>query len=402
MKDKLKGGLADNKKKSSFNAKQIKMGVKEEMKEHTKDKKIATEIASDHLTEDAKYYTHLKDKMEKGEVKADAVKCKDCNKPMMRSEAYPIGNLVGKGPNKKQLSPKDFLCDGCMEKEMKKGEMKSADGAVTRFPGKEPLEKEPTMLKKKWNDLKEQLLKVAQVSNKSILSMDALSGAKDQEQDQGQAQAPEQDQDQMQDQMQEQDQDPGQDQEQDQEQDQDPGQDQEDQRPNPEPEQASLPDQNAEQNAPNEGEQESISDDEMADALRQEGYSDQEIGFILWGHHIPTASLEMQQDHHQDQSELMSDPENDMDNRQDVKGHLKNLREVELSHAKAKDPTPDLEMKRGHQQRMLDLEHAKAKAMMEMELEHKKHELAAKRMQMMQEMKEKPTQVQSKKGSDKK
>lgn len=140
----------------------------------------------------------------------------------------------------------------------------------------------------------------------------------------------------------------------------------------------------------------------MVEALRSQGYSDQEIGFILWGHHIPTASLEMQQDHHQEKAKLESDPENDPDNRADVKGHMKSLREVELAHAKAKDPTPDLEMKRSHQQRMLDLEHAKAKAMMEMELEHKKHELAAKRMQIMQQLKEKPTQVESKKGGDKK
>src|SRR5690606_10231479 len=57
--DKIPGGLADDKKPSDFDSKQIKEGIKTEL-EHTKDKDIAQEIAMDHLTEDPKYYDKLK------------------------------------------------------------------------------------------------------------------------------------------------------------------------------------------------------------------------------------------------------------------------------------------------------------------------------------------------------
>lgn len=66
-KDKIKGGLADKKSYSDFNQKDLKEGQKVES-EHTKDPSIAREIASDHLTEDSKYYKKLKT-MEKGAMK---------------------------------------------------------------------------------------------------------------------------------------------------------------------------------------------------------------------------------------------------------------------------------------------------------------------------------------------
>jgi len=62
-KDRLKGGLADKSKPSDFSKKQLEMGIKVE-REHTSNKKIAREIAMDHLKEDPKYYTKLK-KIEK-------------------------------------------------------------------------------------------------------------------------------------------------------------------------------------------------------------------------------------------------------------------------------------------------------------------------------------------------
>lgn len=37
--------------------KELELGIKEEMKEHTSNKKLATEIALDHLKEDARYYS---------------------------------------------------------------------------------------------------------------------------------------------------------------------------------------------------------------------------------------------------------------------------------------------------------------------------------------------------------
>lgn len=58
-KEKLKGGAGDNRPDSEFDAEQLEIGIKHEL-EHTKDRKIAKEIAKDHLTEDPNYYKKLK------------------------------------------------------------------------------------------------------------------------------------------------------------------------------------------------------------------------------------------------------------------------------------------------------------------------------------------------------
>lgn len=58
-KDKIPGGLADQKKPSDFDKKKLKQGIKVES-EHTSDKEIASEIAMDHLTEDKNYYKKLR------------------------------------------------------------------------------------------------------------------------------------------------------------------------------------------------------------------------------------------------------------------------------------------------------------------------------------------------------
>lgn len=57
-KDQIPGGLADNKTNKDFDPKAIKRGEKVEL-EHTSNKRIADEIARDHLTEDPKYYQKL-------------------------------------------------------------------------------------------------------------------------------------------------------------------------------------------------------------------------------------------------------------------------------------------------------------------------------------------------------
>lgn len=57
--DRLPGGVADNKSPKDFDAEQLAVGTKHEM-EHTKDSKIAREIAMDHLAEDKDYYKKLK------------------------------------------------------------------------------------------------------------------------------------------------------------------------------------------------------------------------------------------------------------------------------------------------------------------------------------------------------
>jgi hypothetical protein len=70
--DKVPGGLADDKKKTDFDPKKLKQGTKVEQ-EHTSDKKVAEEIASDHLTEDKDYYDKLKE-MENKDLKKSPVR----------------------------------------------------------------------------------------------------------------------------------------------------------------------------------------------------------------------------------------------------------------------------------------------------------------------------------------
>ena len=56
--DMLPGGYAAGKKPSDFNRRQLTAGKQIEM-EHTRDARIAQEIAMDHLTEDPRYYSKL-------------------------------------------------------------------------------------------------------------------------------------------------------------------------------------------------------------------------------------------------------------------------------------------------------------------------------------------------------
>jgi len=62
--DLVSGGKADGKPTSLFPRDQIAKGVKVE-REHTNKPALAKEIAKDHLTEDKKYYTHLKEMEDK-------------------------------------------------------------------------------------------------------------------------------------------------------------------------------------------------------------------------------------------------------------------------------------------------------------------------------------------------
>jgi hypothetical protein len=57
--DQLPGGLADKKTPADFDEEDLGIGINVEL-EHVKDRKIAREIAMDHLTEDPDYYTKLK------------------------------------------------------------------------------------------------------------------------------------------------------------------------------------------------------------------------------------------------------------------------------------------------------------------------------------------------------
>lgn len=57
-KDKLPGGLADDKEPRDFDKATLARGIKVEL-EHTSDRALAKEIAMDHLTEDPRYYEKL-------------------------------------------------------------------------------------------------------------------------------------------------------------------------------------------------------------------------------------------------------------------------------------------------------------------------------------------------------
>ena len=56
--DLIPGGQADDEPDADFDADELARGIKHEM-EHTDDKKIAAEIAKDHIKEDPKYYEKL-------------------------------------------------------------------------------------------------------------------------------------------------------------------------------------------------------------------------------------------------------------------------------------------------------------------------------------------------------
>jgi hypothetical protein len=58
-KDQIPGGKADKSKPEDFDPEQLAMGIRVEM-EHTNDRKLAREIAMDHLKEDPRYYSKLK------------------------------------------------------------------------------------------------------------------------------------------------------------------------------------------------------------------------------------------------------------------------------------------------------------------------------------------------------
>lgn len=62
-KEYIKGGLAEGKSSQIFKPKQLKKGIEVEL-EHTKSRRIAKEIAKDHLVENSKYY----DKLEKAKL----------------------------------------------------------------------------------------------------------------------------------------------------------------------------------------------------------------------------------------------------------------------------------------------------------------------------------------------
>ena len=80
FKDSLKGGRADGKDLTKYDLQQLLLGIKIEL-EHTSDKMIALEIATDHLEDIPDYYTRLlnmrkeaKEELERGRKKGPTQK----------------------------------------------------------------------------------------------------------------------------------------------------------------------------------------------------------------------------------------------------------------------------------------------------------------------------------------
>ena len=80
FKDSLRGGRADGKNLTKYDLQQLLLGIKVEL-EHTSDKMIALEIATDHLEDIPDYYTRLlnmrkeaKEELERGREKGPTQK----------------------------------------------------------------------------------------------------------------------------------------------------------------------------------------------------------------------------------------------------------------------------------------------------------------------------------------
>jgi len=106
FKDQMPGGVADKMLPSDFDSEQLQKGIKHEL-EHTKDIKIAKEIAMDHLAEDPVYYDKL-EKIEGG--KKMKLKLKN-NKKMQEQE------IVDQEP------PTDMTMEPDYEGEMAKSDL---------------------------------------------------------------------------------------------------------------------------------------------------------------------------------------------------------------------------------------------------------------------------------------
>jgi hypothetical protein len=304
-KDKIKGGKADKKKPSDFNAKALKDGTKHE-KEHTSDKSIAKEIAMDHLVEDKKYYKKLK-----------------------------------------AIEKKDMI-------------QVASDGKQEIVEGKEPLKKDPK--KKKLSD-KWALIKKDLNNMDAIMDLDAASQPEEQPQQDPEA-----------DQMESMEQNPPDENSQPEESDESS----DDSQPQEDPEADQIPPQEMDENSQPEGEEsgdgefdQGAAEQEIIQALKDDGHSEAEIAYIVHGHHSPTydesneakadatrGMAEVDIDNTRKQGEV--DLQNKMKQMELEHGHASRMKDLEYQHAQMQSPDPETE--KNHVKRMKDLEYENAKA----------------------------------------
>lgn len=115
-----------------------------------------------------------------------------------------------------------------------------------------------------------------------------------------------------------------------------------------------------------------MSDDELAQHMKDDGYSDEEIAYIMQGHQMPTPTLD---DHKMSNEKAKGEliQQNMKDDSVLDRDHKKRMNE--LQYKKAESELADPEVEKSHRKRMLDLEHeieTVKKKQIELELEHKK------------------------------
>jgi len=409
-KDELKGGLADKKTEKDFSSRAIRQGTKVE-REHTKNKKIAKEIAMDHLSEDKDYYIKLK-QIEKN--------------------------------SKKSIKKKDKLridkeSDGKQELDYGKEELDKfgARAAQSNYQdSQQDYDFSLKQLKDKWIKLKKAM------ADDAFLDIEDSMQDEDEEQAQqadGEQQPSPEEQAMIQAQQADGEQQPSPEEQAMMQAQQADGE----QQPSPE-EQAMMQAQQAD------GEQQPSPED-IAEMLKQSGHSDAEIAFIMHGHHFPdidqvsdekakteqarrqgelslqdmemqikqkdhalksghheklnnaeldhkVSLMKLEQEHKKRMLELEYEKERRKLESEDDSEHKRKLREIEQEKAKKDIPASKLDDSE-HQKRMLDLEYERAKKEMALDLQIKQHQAALKAEQMVVDAKNKIKEKKSKKES---
>lgn len=227
----------------------------------------------------------------------------------------------------------------------------TADGKQEFDVGSEPLDK----LKDRWKKLKKAL-----DSDKSIMSVTGQEYNPDDDK--------EQESDQQNQESDQQEQQPDQQEQQPDDQNQSPDQDQGQESDQSDDQQEQQPDQQEQQ----QDEDSKMSDDQIEEALRNEGYSDTEIAHIVHGHILPEATV----DDHKAKNEMIEgqiDQQNMVEDSKMERDHKKRMQDLE--HKKAESEMVDPEIESNHRKRTLDLEHETQKkkaAKEDLELDHRK------------------------------
>lgn len=145
--EQIPGGLASGKKPEDFPAEALEQGIKVEL-EHTKDRKVAREIAMDHLTEDPAYYEKLA-RMESGKTPAAPEPKSKVDRALLKllkknpkPEDEQVHALATKlGVPKDELEERAYALLAQARKEKPMDAKKSGLDGLAEFAGAEPMEK---------------------------------------------------------------------------------------------------------------------------------------------------------------------------------------------------------------------------------------------------------------------